>query len=167
MWIVNEQLGFHGRDHGIIVVLKCLRDGFLNDPADYAMAVREAWHMTDHCSIFLSQWTALWSQVKPDLVMNELERRMFESLPEELTLYRGYCRANGTCQGLAWALDEQLATWFSKYRSTDPEIVEMAGSKHDLIHALFEGRDGWEAISLVGLDSSGSNLQGLVVPDLS
>ena len=146
--LFEKQVANHGRDHSIVLLLDNWKAGLLSDPADYAKAIRLAWEMTDNCSFFFDQWNFFWDKADPNLVMTDAEREKLAELPDELTLYRGYCARGGAEMGLAWSPDRELAEWFSKYHTVEPTIAELTGHKSDLVYVLMNARDGWEAIVL-------------------
>jgi len=56
-------------------------------------------------------------------LMNEDERRIFERLPDEITVYRGYSDDEYE-QGIAWTLQKERAIWYAHSdRSKDPNEI--------------------------------------------
>ncbi len=145
---LDKQLGFHGRNYGLTVLLDPDQPHkWCADSELWAYAVRKAWDMTDMCSIFHEQWSLVWESVDTDLVMTDREKKLLDELPDEVTLYRGFCGKHGTPTGLSWTPNRDFAVFFSNYRSSDPQVVEKEIHKFS-IHCLLEGRDGLEAIVL-------------------
>lgn len=54
--------------------------------------------------------------------MDEAERRIFDNLPEEVTIYRGV-QSKKHKRGLSWTLSYEKAEWFANRYSNENPIV--------------------------------------------
>lgn len=85
------------------------------------------------------RWARLLKSGRPerDHFMNEADREHFASLPDELTVYRGF-NGKGKAASWAWTLDKDIATWFAKRLNREshfkpPTIVTGTVAKADVI----------------------------------
>ncbi len=92
----------------------------------------------------------LFSSSRPgrENLMNADERKILDSLPEEVTIYRGYDLSNS--KGWSWTLDEVKAEWFAnRWREANPgrkrRIATGKVRKRDII-AYFDGRNETEIV---------------------
>lgn len=81
-------------------------------------------------------------------MMEESERESFEKLPQELTIYRGWCYEE-SAQGLSWTLDENTAHWFASRFAAgfkqDPFVTKAIVDKNSVL-AYFLGRNENEIV---------------------
>ena len=79
--------------------------------------------------------------------MNEEELLVYESLPEEVTVYRGVTSYNRKKEkALSWTLDYEKAVWFANRFSTGTgEVWTMTVPKKRILY-YFDGCNEQEAI---------------------
>ena len=115
-------------------------------------AVGDVWQDSESVYADGEDWDWIWLRVirtrqgKPRKtayrVMRPAERAVFDALPQELTIYRGYIGEDGE-YGLSWSLKRDRAEWFARrYPTMDCErfIATMTISKSEAI-AFFERED--------------------------
>jgi hypothetical protein len=114
------------------------------------MSDKEYWEMlglvyTDQ-EIVHHQWPKLRKLLQSprphrEFIMSEEDRAIFADLPEELSLFRGFCRGNG--KGWSWTLEEDTAIWFANrlaISGSRPSLLVGTAMKKDTI-AYFGERD--------------------------
>jgi hypothetical protein len=116
----------------------------------YEMA-RDVW--TDSESIYQhwGMWVSLWrSMPEPHCTMDADERAVFDALPDEITIYRGYAKGHVRL-GLSWTLDRDRAEWFARRFSLlgyEPRLVTATIPKTQAF-AFFNSRSEREIVALV------------------
>lgn len=74
------------------------------------------------------------SRPQREFIMPEADRATFAGLPDELTLYRGFNKGNGS--GWSWTLSEEKGVWFAhrfEKLSSSPRLLVGAARKNDAI----------------------------------
>jgi hypothetical protein len=81
-----------------------------------------------------------------DLMMEEEDRQQLESMPELITIYRGYQRPDRQ-RAISWTLELERAEWFARRWLVDqtPLVATGTVAKRDVI-ALLHGRDEAEVL---------------------
>lgn len=115
-------------------------------------AVGDVWQDSESVYADEEDWEWIWLRVvrtrrgkprkKAYRVMTPAERAVFDALPQELTIYRGYIGEDGE-YGLSWSLKQDRAEWFvQRYPTMDCErfIATMTIRKSEAI-AFFERED--------------------------
>ena len=80
-------------------------------------------------------------------MMNARERRAYDKLPEEVTIYRGCDRKR--LDGMSWSLKRKVAERFpflTRYKAEDPVLITATVLKSDVL-AVFLGRKEWEIVT--------------------
>lgn len=118
--------------------------------SEYWLLVRHVWMDTEN----LWQWGTLKRRIlmakRPmrELLMNEAERQMIDSLEEVAPLiFRGYA-SPGRIHGWSWTFDRKKAEWFALRYSgvtTRPRVAIAEVYRRDIV-AYFEGRREWEVV---------------------
>ena len=79
--------------------------------------------------------------------MTHQEETLFADLPDQFTVYRGYCADNGFEDGFSWALDRAVAEQFatghciqSPELFTEPTIAELVIDKAQVV-AFIKGEE--------------------------
>lgn len=89
---------------------------------------------------------ALFRSVAPSVLMDEEELRVYEELPDPVTVYRGVTAYNAKMvKGLSWTLDRDTAEWFAHRYGEDGTVYEAQIDKAH-IHAVFLSRNESEVI---------------------
>ena len=78
----------------------------------YARKIRDAWTFCLSSHAQQSEWARLLSTINPKDFMLPQERRRFDNLPDEFTVYRGF-QADSR-EGLSWSLSREVAEIFSR-----------------------------------------------------
>jgi len=110
---------------------------------EYWSLVSDVWIDTENAWQNVGSWTEAFGsdRASQHSLMNEEELKLFASLPDTLTIYRG-------CRKDSWTLDEQRAHWFAERFSNDDGIVlTRTVSKKEVI-AVFTRRGEEEVIVL-------------------
>jgi hypothetical protein len=130
--------------------IQVLHEGLKSDLSteDKAYLIHETWVMEDYLSQNLHWWLAVIQ--KFGFHMTDEEQSAFDVLPEQVTIYRGYCADSGTEDGVSWTLDRRTAEFFAEtYARTGkrsaPSIAKMIVNKADLT-ALCNDRGESEVI---------------------
>lgn len=98
--------------------LTALRFDGAMSPSEYWEQFGELWVETDYIWQDRDEWESVLFDADEDAVddvrrfTNEHERRIFDALPERVTLYRVYSRADQE-QGLSYTLNRSMAEWFA------------------------------------------------------
>ena len=117
----------------------------LSDTA-YWKLLSEIWTDTENQWQNHEEWKELLSSARSSrhYLMNEEEFNLLQSLPDEVTIYRG-CQPGINENGLSWTTDKAKAEFFAKRFSKEGIILEKTISKSDII-ALLTGRGESEVI---------------------
>ncbi len=112
--------------------------------------VRHVWMDSEWPSTNLSFWVSLFKVSEPLLMMNKLEQKTLNRLPNMIDIYRGVGVNDGKPlrtkkHGLSWTLDKDKATWFAKRFGLEPYVFHANIDKR-LVRALFLTRGEREVI---------------------
>lgn len=89
--------------------------------------VSHIWIDSENPSVNLDIWLWLFNHLGTSPSLND---KYFQSLPEQITLYRG-----GLLNGLSWTNDLTKARWFAnRFKPENPEIWQITINKSDVIH---------------------------------
>jgi hypothetical protein len=82
-----------------------------------------------------------------DLVINEDDRKVFNELPEELTIYRGTTEdEDEDTDSLSWTIDKKQAEWFAnRFNKDKPKVIERKIKKSEVL-SFYNGRSENEII---------------------
>jgi hypothetical protein len=130
------------------------RMGILIDLAERGMRMTswlrvlgEEWEMCDDIGAWqldIYQIVEGWTPARQ--MMTTAERRVFDALPDVVTVYRG-CGPHNQ-HGLSWSLSREIAVGFPflhRYKQTEPMLVTARVQKDDIL-AYKNGRDEQEVI---------------------
>lgn len=103
---------------------------------------------TENAWAYQSQYRNLFSckRGNREYLMDEDERKVYESLPDEVTVYRGY-QVGLNKNGISWTTNKETAQWFATRFSKRGKVLEKKVSKRDII-AVFNGRNESEVVIL-------------------
>lgn len=106
-------------------------------------AMRTAWEMPDHITIYASLWRNLFRSSKWSArqMMTAEEQLEFEAMPDRMTLYRGFCSKLGTWRGMSWTDDIDLARFFARYRGKAEPSIAIATVTKLGVAAFIKARD--------------------------
>ena len=88
-----------------------------------------------------------FTRAAKDKLMDEEERELFNSLPEEVTVYRGVTDHNKSRhKAFSWSTDRKVAEWFADRFQTGTGQIWTLTVPKDRILCCFEGRNEHEVI---------------------
>lgn len=118
------------------------------------------WQDTENAFADGEIWEGIWARVrwrkdgKPrktrHRVMTKAERALLASLPETLTIYRGFSGANGQ-HGFSWTLDRAQAEWFATRFGEEAPCIATATIARDQVLA-YCGREDEIVVDPYDLD---------------
>lgn len=118
--------------------------------AEYWRLLGEIWTDAEGPGHQDALWRALLAADRAgrEGLMSEDDRAMYDSLPDIVTVYRGFDRDGGE-GGLSWTLDRSRAEWFARRFAFDgpPKLATTQVPKEDVI-AYFGGRSEAEVLVL-------------------
>jgi hypothetical protein len=81
------------------------------------------------------------------LVINEDDRKVFNNLPEEFTVYRGTTEdEDDDTDSLSWTIDKKQAEWFAnRFNKNEPKVIERKVKKSEVL-SFYNGRSENEII---------------------
>lgn len=84
----------------------------------------------------------IFKRASKETLMNEDERKIFNSLPEQVTVYRGVTSYNkNKKKAFSWTTDKEIAEWFAnRYNTGTGEVWTLTVPKERILCA-FEGRE--------------------------
>lgn len=116
------------------------------DLADY---LKDAWISAENpnsdVNVTLSELKKYFRNADKEVLMDERDRDLLESLPEEVEVFRGITKKRGKVQALSWTLDIGKAEWFANRFSGKGEVYQAKVSKED-IYAIFLSRGEQEVV---------------------
>jgi hypothetical protein len=112
----------------------------------YWSLLSDIWTDTENQWQGLNKWKQLLSSNRPSrhYLMNEEEFNLLQSLPDEVTIYRG-CQAGINENGLSWSLNKKKAEFFANRFGKKGIILERKIPKSDIV-AVLNGRGESEVI---------------------
>ncbi len=126
-------------------------------PEDLGTILRDAWTRIEFVSsnpVFTqAQFVKLFSKSDPASLMTADERKAFDTLPDNVEIYRGVRKGSKKAKGMSWTTDITVAEWFSK-RFTEQhsrgDVYKALVNKSDIL-AYFQGSNERELV----VDTSG------------
>ena len=137
----------HERPYRLEAFIEIIESGAELESQEYWNLVRTIWTDSENIHQCFHDWLTIWDY--PDdrhLVMNEAERAVLASLPDDIEIYRGV-RHMECARGLSWSTDKARATWFARRWSGGQEAILATGrvKKADVL-AYFDGRNESEVV---------------------
>lgn len=123
------------------------------DDDQYWELLSGIWVDTENFWQNVDLWKYFWDASRPgrEKVMDEDEKKIFDALPAEFVIYRGFTHEDAET-GLSWTLDKKKAQWFAKRFSSaerdaknPPKVASTKVSK-DLIYAYLDSRGEKEIV---------------------
>lgn len=75
----------------------------------------------------------LFEKADQQSLMDEEEWKTFQSLPEEITIYRGRQAKKAKIRGLSWTIDKKQAEWFAlRWKNDEGELYSAVINKKDV-----------------------------------
>jgi hypothetical protein len=139
-WI--SYLALHERPHRLEALLELIQEFKVADEQIWPV-VGWAWSDTEGVRWNLDTWRGIWSMECQyrHLVMHEDERKVFDQLPEQMTIWRGVNHEDAV-QGLSWTLNRDTAVRFAKRfaEENDPLLLAKGQVTKGNVLAYFADR---------------------------
>ena len=118
--------------------------------AQYWHCLEHVWTLTEFVHENIEEWFELFSSKRRyrALLMSRVDRKYFQTLPNILTVYRGYQEGlDDNMMGLAWTLSLEKADYFAhRFEEIgEPKVVSGVCNKSDVI-CYTNGREEQEII---------------------
>lgn len=111
---------------------------------DFNSFLAEAYVLVEQPSSYKDEIIELFSNSDRDILMNEEEKKIYEILPDVITVYRGV-QYEEHASGISWTLSEEQAEWFAD-RFDGTGFVFSAKIKKEDIFAYFDSREEEEIV---------------------
>lgn len=115
---------------------------------DYNKALKQIWISTEYPNadknVSVKESLQLFKKSNPDLIMDQNEKNYLNSLPDEVTIYRGTHTQNNS-KALSWTANYDKAKWFANRFDEDGYILQATINKKDIV-AFFNVRNEDELI---------------------
>ena len=124
---------------------------------DLGMIIGAFWQSIEQISLDTSMSSKdiikLFKRANKAKLMDEEEYEKFNSLDDEITLYRGVTSHNkGRKKAMSWTTDKDIAKWFANRFSTNTgEIWEIKIPKERVL-CVFDGRESEYIVDLYGFE---------------
>lgn len=143
---------FHHERPYRVAIFESLLAWRIKDPAQWWEIVSGIWTDSENIWQEMERWEGIFESAPEGDPMDDEERKVFDALPDEITIYRGTCAPDGIGSGMSWTLDRDKAEWFATRlympgRSGAPQVVTGVVSKADAI-GYQAGRGEQEIIAL-------------------
>lgn len=86
----------------------------IDDDDEWWEVVSHIWTDSENIWQEVGRWRSLLTGAPAGDPMNDEERKVFDALPDEITVYRGVAAPDGMGSGMSWTLDREKAIWFAK-----------------------------------------------------
>lgn len=133
-------------DKFLLVFFKYIREYL--DPEDYATELREAWLTTEFPNadpnLTLAEKVRYFRKADPKLLMSKSDYARFQSLPDEIIVFRGVNK-KGSYKGLSWTTDKERAEWFASRWEWNSAVYKATIAKSDVL-AYFGERSEEEIV---------------------
>ena len=109
---IHRFIYLHERPYRHDALLNAYADWWIPDSdAEYWDVIVSAWIDSENIYQNKYSWKSLLTEqyANPHLMMDEKEKAFFDSLPEEITIFRG----GMDDKGFSWTLDKDKAVWFA------------------------------------------------------
>jgi len=118
------------------------------EPEKYWTILKSIWIDTEFPMVEKDLWLSMFTaQVKQKRkLMNGSERRTLQSLPDIVSIYRGYNGSRQGTLGLSWTLSKDKAVWFANRFGEDDPFIAIATCKREVIIAYFHARGEQEIV---------------------
>lgn len=115
---------------------------------DFNIFLKEVWVIASNPNkdrnVTKKQILNLFSQADRDLLMNDEEKKVYDSLSDKVKIYRGVKDSNDS-NAFSWTLDYHMALWFAKRYDGEGYVLEAEINKEN-IFAFFNIRNEQEII---------------------
>ena len=140
----------HEKPYRLDALERAARKGLSHKPSEFWRLVGEVWQDSENIHQNLDKWKRLWAKPIENRAacMSAEDRLIFESLPDEVEVWRGTNHKRGI-GGLSWTLEQGKADLFAQRFSNPLPALVTKGltSKCDIV-AYFGERKEREIVSL-------------------
>lgn len=100
---------------------------------DYNEHLSFIWTSTEFPhQISIIRLNKLFKKIKPELFMDKDDYKVFENLPETITIYRGLQGKKAKIRALSWSLSYEKALWFAKRFNFNGKLYKTQISKSNI-----------------------------------
>ena len=144
----HQYVFLHEKPYRLDALESAAKKGLSQNPSDFWRLVGEVWQDSENIHQNLAKWKRLWGKLIENRVacMSTEDRLIFESLPDQVEVWRGTNHKRGL-GGLSWTLDQEKAAWFANRFSNPRLVVKGLTNKRDIV-AYFGERDEREIVSM-------------------
>jgi hypothetical protein len=141
----------HERPYRIDALEEVLFNYEAEDPETVWDLIGHVWIDSENIYQALDRWKDIWELNVPKRarwVMDPTERKTFNALPREMTIYRGIAHRQAA-EGMSWTLDRDRAIWFAKRFASEnrtPMLATGTVRQKDVL-AHFLGRNEQEIVA--------------------
>lgn len=115
---------------------------------DYAETLARLWTRVEFpnndVNVSTSEFRDYFKKAKKRFLMDKDEYKVFEALPQTITVYRGL-QKDATAKALSWTLEKSVAEWFANRFDNNGEVVEGTIDKN-YVFAYFDRRSEKEIV---------------------
>lgn len=129
----------------VFALIEAVEQGFAG--ARYWRTLTDVWVMLHHTTVHKDAWLFLYTQEIPPgrrAAMSSAELKVFDSLPEVVTVYRGSTAK--LKRGLSWTLDLRVAEFFAK--RTQESVWQVAISREAVLAYYAERQESEVVVNL-------------------
>lgn len=131
------------RPYRVTSTQEVLQDWWQPTKEEYWNLISWLWQDTENVYENLDTWIELLTLEfsNPQLMMNDKERKVYDNLPDTVTIYRGGIDD----KGLSWSLSKETAEWFANRFDKGYQVFTKDISKSQILSYL-DGRKEKEII---------------------
>ncbi len=117
---------------------------------DFSKILSAAWIRSENPNldpnVTTTKLLSMFKKAAPEHLMSEKEQALLQSLPEQVTVYRGLTSYNAKkIEGLSWTLNQHTAEWFAQRYNEQGKVYQATVNKADII-AILTDRNESEVI---------------------
>lgn len=120
---------------------------------DYSEALADIWTLVEFPNVDVNvsqnEFIRFFQMARKDKLMDTEEFKVYRSLPQEITVYRGTGRGARHLLGLSWTLDYEKAKWFAT-RWNKKGVIYKGKIRKENVLAYFSRRNESEVVIDVG-----------------
>jgi hypothetical protein len=147
----EEYVFLHTRPYRLDALVAATKYGLKEKPSEFWELLGRVWIDTENAHQHPKKWRQLWTETTEGrrACMSDEDLRIFDSLPEQIEVWRGTSHKRGHA-GLSWTRDREMAVFFARrlcYGSRVPLLAKGIVNKIDVL-AYFGERDEQEIVSM-------------------
>lgn len=116
---------------------------------DFTKLFKDAWILSENpnndVNVPINMLIRWFKKADKKILMNNEELEVYNSLPDEFTIYRGVGRKSKR-NGISWTRNKEIAEWFMNRREDEGGYILMATVKKENCLAYINARDEEEII---------------------